>query len=156
MTVRVNGTGERNLTRSPGISERYGVWSPDGREIAFVRLKISEGSERHLHDPPGRLPPAATDQHGPATRRLRTGPPTGSGSSSTADPTLPFGDWDVFVMRRHGGSRPTRLTTTGGYTPVWSPDERTILFSNSELFTMRADGSRPKSPAAGILRRASP
>ena len=37
MTVRVNGTGERNLTRSPGIMDRYGVWSPDGREIVFMR-----------------------------------------------------------------------------------------------------------------------
>jgi Tol biopolymer transport system component len=30
----------------------------------------------------------------------------------------------------------------GGFTPVWSPDGRKIVFSNSELFTMRADGSR--------------
>ena len=37
MTVRVNGTGERNLTRSPDIVDRYGVWSPDGREIVFMQ-----------------------------------------------------------------------------------------------------------------------
>src|SRR4051794_36400057 len=33
ITMRVNGTGERNLTNSPDTLDRYGVWSPDGREI---------------------------------------------------------------------------------------------------------------------------
>ena len=63
LTVRVNGTGERNLTRSPGIVDRYPVWSPDGREIVFMR-DDSGRRERHRHDPPGRLPPAGTDRHG--------------------------------------------------------------------------------------------
>ena len=37
VTVRINGTGERNLTRSPGIVDRYPAWSPDGRELVFMR-----------------------------------------------------------------------------------------------------------------------
>ena len=70
-------------------------------------------------------------------------------------PRTPGEDWDVYVMRRDGGSPPTRLTTTGGFTPVWSPDGRKIVFSNDELFTMRADGSRQRARAAGVLRRPS-
>ena len=32
---------------------------------------------------------------------------------------------------------------------MWSPDGRTILFSIDELFTMRADGSRPRTVLPG-------
>ena len=48
-------------------------------------------------------------------------------------------------MRRDGGSPPTRLTTAGGYNPVWSPDGCKIVFNIAELFTMRADGSRQRT-----------
>ena len=43
----------------------------------------------------------------------------------------PGEDLDVYVMRRDGGSPPTRLTTAGGYTPAWSPDGRKIVFSTT-------------------------
>ena len=72
----------------------------------------------------------------------------------------PVEDLDVYVMRRDGGSPPTRLTTAGGYTPAWSPDGRKIVFSNNKLsdgtettpglFTMRADGSRLKPVRPGF------
>ena len=53
-------------------------------------------------------------------------------------------------MRSDGGSPPTRLTTTGGFTPVWSPDGRTDpLQQRRRLFTMRADGSRRKPVRPG-------
>ena len=91
----------------------------------------------------GRWPPR------PGTRRLRTGP------LMEAD-RLPLEhrdahQWDVYVMRRDGGSPPTRLTTTEGYNPVWSPDGRKIAFNNNELFTMRADGSRLRTVLSEFL-----
>jgi TolB protein len=51
-------------------------------------------------------------------------------------------------MRRDGGGQ-TRLTTTGGTHARWSPDGRKIVFNSdrlgqSEIFTMRADGSRER------------
>ena len=63
VTVRVNGTGERNLTRSPGIVDRH-AGLVAGRARDRVHRATTAGSEqRHLHDPPGRLPPAGTDRH---------------------------------------------------------------------------------------------
>ena len=61
-TVRVNGRGERNLTRSPGIVDHYrGLVA--GRARDRVHARRQRARERHRHDPPGRLPPAGTDRH---------------------------------------------------------------------------------------------
>ena len=47
MTVRVNGTGERNLTRSPGIVDRYrGLVA--GRARDRVHARRQRARERHL------------------------------------------------------------------------------------------------------------
>ena len=150
MTVRVNGTGERNLTRSPGIGDRYGVWSPDGR--GSCSCATTAGSRTTSPRSARTAPTAGTDRHA----QRRGGPhwsPTGSGSPSTGDaPRTPR--HVVYVMRRDGGSPPTRLTTPGASHPAWSPDGRKILFSNislRELFTMRADGSRlPRTVRPGF------
>ena len=154
-TVRVNGTGERNLTRSPRISERYGVWSPDGREIVIMRRNLegtNDTNDIYTIRPDGSHLRALINTSGDEV--VPDWSPDGKRIVFQFDPP-PFdpmqgGDWDIFAMRRDGGSPPTRLTTTGGYTPVWSPDGRTILFSNSELFTMRADGSRQKPVRPGF------
>ena len=62
MTVRVNGTDERNLTRSPGILDRHADLVA-GRARDRVHARRQRARERHLHDPPGRLPSAGTDRH---------------------------------------------------------------------------------------------
>ena len=147
-TVRVNGRGERNLTRSPGIGDLHGVWSPDGREIVFMR--DDSGSENDIATirPDGSnlqaLTATDTDEEGldwsPDGKRIVfhwNGAPPGE-------------DFDVYVMPRDGSSPPTRLTTGGGFTPEWSPDGRRIVFSLGELFTMRADGSSEKRVRPGF------
>ena len=85
LTVRVNGTGERNLTRSPRHrGPLRGLVA--GRARDRVHARRQRARERHRHDPPGRLPPAGTDRHAHRRVELRTGPPTGSGSPSTGMP----------------------------------------------------------------------
>ncbi len=161
-TVRVNGTGERNLTRSPRISERYGVWSPDGREIVIVRRNLegtNDTNDIYTIRPDGSHLTALIN-----TRDDEASPdwsPDGKrivfhAAPFQADPTQPFGNADIYVMPRDGGSPPTQLTTSGGgdgsssYNPAWSPDGRKIVFNKSELFTIRADGSRQKRVRPGF------
>jgi TolB protein len=150
ITVRVNGTGERNLTNSAAFWDRQAVWSPDGREIVFAR---SAGFE---HAPTDGIYTIRPD--GSHLRALTTGgaggespnwSPDGKWIAFHSDAAMPGVQWDVYVMPRDGGSPPTRLTTAAGFHPAWSPDGRQIVFSNGptgnlELYTMRADGSHQK------------
>jgi TolB protein len=142
ITVRVNGTGERNLTRSPGIVDYYPVWSPDGREIVFMRDDSGLENDIATIRPDGShlraLTATPTDEEHPDWS------PDGKRIAFHWNVATPDEQWDVYVMRRDGGSPPARLTTTGGYNPAWSPDGRTIVFNTDQLFTMRADGSRPR------------
>ena len=92
-TIRANGTGERNVTASPGVMDREPAWSPDGREIAFS----IGGSETERGDiatipagwdaPAGEFTFAGADNGSSApssTRSTRRGRPTGGGSRSPA------------------------------------------------------------------------
>jgi TolB protein len=157
-TVRVNGRGERNLTRSPGIGDLHGVWSPDGREILFMR--DDSGSENDIATirPDGSnlqtLTATDTDEEGPDWS------PDGKRIVFQWNAPAHAEDYEVYVMLRDGSSLPTRLTMTEGFTPVWSPDGRQILFSNNprprrrgdvpQLFTMGADGSSQKRVRPGF------
>jgi TolB protein len=148
-TMRVNGTGERNLTRSPGIVDRYGAWSPDGHEIVFMRDDSGLENDIATIRPDGShlraLTDTATDEEAPDWS------PDGKRIAFHWNGAPPGEDYDIFVMRRDGGSPVTRLTTaaggdgSGSFNPAWSPDGRKIVFNRGELFTMRADGSRPKT-----------
>jgi Tol biopolymer transport system component len=148
ITVRVNGTGERNLTRSPGILDLQAVWSPNGREIVFARDDSGLENDIYTIRPDGShlraLTATPTDEESPDWS------PDGKRIAFQADAAMPGEQWDVYVIRGDGGSPPIRLTTAGGYHAAWSPNGRKIVFSSYDLadhirlFTMRADGSRPK------------
>lgn len=147
MTVRANGTGERNLTRSPGLLDRYGIWSPDGREIVFMHDNSGLENDIYTIRPDGShlrvLTATPTDEESPDWS------PDGTRIAMHADAAMPGEQWDIYVMPRYGGSLPIRLTMATGYHPGWSPNGRKIVFvsqfmDDAELYTMRPDGSRQK------------
>jgi TolB protein len=143
ITVRVNGTGERNLTNSPAVVERYPAWSPDGREIVFSRDDSGVQNDIYMIRADGsHLRPLADT---PADEEYANWSPDGTRIAFHSDAATPGVQWDVYVMRSDGGSPPTQLTTNYGTHPAWSPDGRKIVFGlDDDLYTMRADGTHQK------------
>ncbi len=172
--IRTDGTGFRNLTRSPDANEWGPVWSPDGRRIAYssdengmpqLFVMDADGSNaRQLSDVWGEYP-----NWSPNGSRISFASSMG-GSTPFGDP-----DYDVFVIDADGSDE-TNLTTAPdsneGY-PTWSPDGEWIAFestrgtsssfeppphdlerqSDEDVWVMRADGSDPRNLTSDLVRQ---
>jgi Tol biopolymer transport system component len=157
-SVRADGSGERHLTSGPEIDSAPRV-SPNGRLVVFERRE-SAGAPRDLYTvgaTGGGLHPLVTsaeDEHGaqfsPDGRAIvfaSTAPAAGDGSD------------DLYSVRPSGTGL-ARLTHTAidEFTPrffaggiVYSRGESTEgAAAYADVFTMRADGRKPKSLVAGV------
>jgi TolB protein len=150
-----DGSGVRQLTRN-AVRDETPAWSPDGRRIAFVHERPADLLELWTMRADG----------SDATRLVRASRTVNEQSFSPE--WSPDGRTIVFSNNRPGDGNPelyrvrangtglTRLTRTVGDPgtlgddgmPAFSPDGSAIVFSsnragrNSELWTMRPDGSR--------------
>ena len=117
-----DGAGRRRLVEGLGYSSG-GVWSPDGRSIAFTcaEHRIGGGPAPPPSPPPNPIGICLADADGSNVRRIAT-----DGSNPTWSPD---GEWiafefdaDIYVMRSDGSDR-RRITGDRGKdeTPAWSP-----------------------------------
>jgi TolB protein len=130
-------TGDaRNLTRSPGTTEKYPGVSPDGTHIAFISDR--EGGDALY----------VMDGEGSHVRRLAKGQPGVAGMPSwTAD-----GQWIYFGL--YGGGPPrmchirpddTDFKVVGvGVDPAVAPDGKRIAYDSDGLVVANADGTNPR------------
>ena len=151
LTMKADGTRERNLTNSPGVQDVDPEWSPDGDRIAFASERDGDAEIYTLKPDGSRLRQltanAAWDVEpswSPDGRRLAFT----SDRDATAE--TPF-QAEIYTMRADGDDQ-TRLTFDDltDFVPAWSPDGRRIAFAtfrhatpenfNAEIYTMRADG----------------
>jgi TolB protein len=143
-SANAGGHGEHRLTRAVG-DDIEPAYSPDGRTIAFAseRDPTTEQLDVFTMDASGAHPRPVVS--GPNDEEWPNWSPDGRRLAFISERADPFTTWDVYVVQREGGPV-TRLTTDEGGHPAWSPDGRKIVFGsnrtgNSELFTMRPDGS---------------
>ena len=119
----------RNITQSSGVADRYPVWSPDGRRIAWFS---DEGGEYHLKvaDQDGMGTPRAYPLPDPSFYFRPAWSPNGRHIAytdthlnlwvlDTDDGSVTHIDTDRFV-------RPERTMN-----PVWSPDSKWIAYAHT-------------------------
>ena len=143
LTMKADGTGEQNLTNSPGVLDHEPNWAPNGRKIAFARAPDNDSNnDIYKMSPDGlnirRLTINALNNEfpnwSPDGRRIAF-------NSNRDEETF-----EVYTMRAGGGDV-TRLTfnKAGDGLPAWSPNGRKIAFASDragspDIHTMRADG----------------
>lgn len=136
--VNSDGTGLIQLTHPGGIADDIQpAWSPDGRQIAFVRF----GENGNAFDPS--LPLYVIRSDGSGLRLL-----TSDGERPAWSPDskrLAFTRRDGIYVINADGTGLRRLTTDGDEA-AWSPDGTKIAFvssrtGNLDIYVMNADGS---------------
>jgi Tol biopolymer transport system component len=149
--VVANVDGSRRRIVAPRGVYEDPVWSPDGRKLAFVRLR-SDNAELYVvaADGTGRRKLA----HAVSYVTLDGNPksPNPNPAWSPDGRRIAFtsnrdGNEDIYVVDVDGGGL-VNLTRSRGTDrrPVWSPDGRQIAFrgdrdGNGEVYVMAADGS---------------
>jgi tricorn protease len=137
LTVPAEKGDIRNLTRTPGVAERYPAWSPDGQRIAFFS---DEAGEYALH---------VVDQTGAGeVRKIGLGDPPSFFYSPLWSPDgskIAYTDkrlnvWYVDVDK----GKPVRIDADFYESPFrtlelsWSPDSRWIAYSRNLKNHLRA------------------
>jgi Tol biopolymer transport system component len=157
LTMRADGTRERNLTNSPGVWDFGGEWSPSGRRIAFASGRDGD-AEIYTMKPNGSRLRQLTSNDGLFDEDPNWSP-DGRKIAFTSDrdavEETPYQS-EVYTMDADGDNQ-TRLTNDvlSDFAPSWSPDGRRIAFStfrnateengfNSDIYTMRPDGGHLK------------
>jgi Tol biopolymer transport system component len=157
--MNADGSGQRNLTRSPATEDSGPAWSPDGRKIAFGRgvaqtsrlggiwLMNADGSGQQRIADSGGGPPASP-VWSPDGQKIAF-----AGRRDRTFASNPDRDLEIYVMDADGSAE-QKLTHNQipDANPVWSPDSRTIAFTRSgmdsggryvgvDLYLIDADGS---------------
>jgi serine/threonine protein kinase/Tol biopolymer transport system component len=142
--VEADGTGLRNLTRSPDSDDRQPAWSPDRRHVAFtsdrdgtfaVHVMAADGTDvQRLVD---------TTSFDPAWS------PDGTGIAYAA----PDGTGVQRIMVIDFDTGETRQVTDGAgnaQRPHWSPDGTMLTYHSDargalDVFVTNADGTQPRN-----------
>ena len=138
-TLRVEDGVTRNISKNCGARDKDAVWSPDGKQLAFIS-DVSGENEIYIADPSGKKAPVAKTKHENGYRHtLRWSPD--SGKIAFADNSLHCRILDVAsgkittVDKAEYEHVDVSLDKKPIYDFAWSPDSRYLAYSkmNKEL-----------------------
>ena len=149
-SVRLDGTGQKDLTNTPGYSEMDPTWSPAGDEISYTRVgceppsggmscvfKMKTDGTGQVNLTPENSLSGCPNQPGYFHRGASAEPsfsPDGSKIAFRGTVTCPHtSGTDIWVMGSDGGGK-INLTDdngTGDNHPAFSPDGTKIAFNSS-------------------------
>jgi Tol biopolymer transport system component len=143
-----DGSGLRNLTRSPGWHDFSPVWSPDGRKIVFSRSRDNLPWAWAPNDP-GDMEIYVMNADGSGQRNLTRHP-----ASDWSPVWSPDGRRIAFVSSRGGAHGIYVMSADGSHVrtlvrnvgkepfPAWSPDGRKIAFTGrtENIYVINTDG----------------
>jgi tricorn protease len=125
-TVPAKEGSTRNLTRTPGIREKYAAWSPDGKWIAYMSDRTGE-DELYIVPQDGLSPETRITFDGKMFRL----PPVWSPDSKK----LAFADKDVRLWYVDIGTKKPVLIDQGHYGDLqgysWSPDSQWVAYAKA-------------------------
>jgi len=159
-TIPVEGGEPTWLTRTPSeglwYEDRSPCWSPDGRHIAFVRLREVSDSE-YLFDI--HVMPST----GGEAMRLTTASDSVAPASIAYSPDgefIAFFSEGTLKLKPVGGGEARAVTAVGDvsrWTDLsWSPDGESIAYTRiGSIWVVPADGGEPVEVRTGFLTRNS-
>jgi Tol biopolymer transport system component len=169
-SLRTDGTGLTQLTKSPyhdtvgtagecGGGDSRAVFSPDGKQFAFIRQKCGTGPDPSS-DESGAIIIANSDGSGLHEVVAQGGVRTHPGSQLSWSPDgreIAFGTQDLYLSLVHPDGTGLRQINVdfgtagvgGAFGPAWSPDGTRIVFSTfangqqGDMWNVAPDGSAP-------------
>jgi tricorn protease len=124
LTVPAEKGDVRNLTRTPGVMERYPAWSPDGRYVAYFSDESGEYAV-HIRDQLGREEPIRVPVPDPT---FFYSPSWSPDSDKIVFTDKPGTIWVLDVESRNL-TRVDELSSN----PAWSPDGKWIAYQHSRV-----------------------
>lgn len=122
--MNANGSGQTNLTDSPGIYDADPTWSPNGEKIAFTTTR-DENFEIYVMNADDGTEQTNLTNDGSTD----TDPAWSPNGSFIAFSSNREGSYNIYVMNLEDGTL-TQLTSTdySDRAPAWSPDGSQIAF----------------------------
>ena len=156
--MNADGTGETDLTNSPGVADEYPSWPSDGDHIVFLTHGESTPQIAIIGRDGSGLTTITNDPRQKASPQVS---PDGSRVAFSMGDAANF--WHIWVVNTDG-SNLVQLTTDTVVDdhPAWSPDGMKIVFGRrvapevSYLVVMNADGSNAQRLSPDDVYDANP